>query len=64
MKPWSEVYEDLRALWLTYWSLRKQGCQSKILPNAIQSVTREIVLRDQRIRELEAQIRDLQKKAK
>jgi hypothetical protein len=51
VKPWSEVYAALAALWREYWTQRDTN-----LHDAILLATREITARDQRIRELEAQL--------
>ena len=67
MKPWSEVYEDLRVLWGEYWLLciyaKWKSPRALRLAKAIKDIANEITTRDQKIRELEQQIRELKKKA-
>lgn len=65
MRPWNEVNAALQTLWFQYWIQRFQHPHGKNrYKESVELLTREIVLRDQRIRELEDMILELNRKIK
>lgn len=60
MRPWSEVNAALQTLWFQYWTQRFEHPShgKSRYKESIELLTREIVLRDERIRELEQKLRE------